>query len=85
VLILVFIFLTPKSWFTNGERLRIDEHQKPSSTVFVAAEVVEKSADKAEIQQRVRTVTGRSHAEVLSIRKSFDSTGKAQGYEVDIR
>ena len=85
VLCLVFIFLTPKTWFTNGERGGAQEHQKPSSTVLVASEVVENAADKAELQQRVRTVTGRTNAEVLSIRKSFDSAGKAQGYEVDIK
>jgi hypothetical protein len=85
VLILIFIFLTPKSWFTNGERLGTEAHQKPVSTIMVDAEVIDNIRDRYEIQQRVRVLSGRPEVEIVNIRKSFDEKGKARGYEVDIR
>jgi hypothetical protein len=85
VLILIFIFLTPKGWFTSSERRVSLAHPKPTSTLRVNSEVVEKEADKAAIQQRVRLLTGRPDVEVINIRKAFDNTGRPQGYEVDIR
>lgn len=85
VLILIFIFLTPKSWFANSERQPNGVHQKPVSTLIVNTEVVENVTDKSEIVQRVRAISGRPDAEVINIRKSFDDRGKPRGYEVDIR
>jgi len=40
VLILVFIFLTPKSWFQNSEF-------RPQRTVIISAELVGAQADRA--------------------------------------
>jgi hypothetical protein len=85
VLILVFIFLTPKTWFTNGERQLASVHQKPISTLLVEPEVVENVKDRSEIERHVRTLSGRPDAVVVDVRKSFDQKGKARGYEVDIR
>lgn len=85
VLILVFIFLTPKGWFTGGERLLDTMHQKPVSTLIVESEVIDSVRDKSEMQQRVRTISGRPDAEVVSVRKSFDEKGRPRGYEIDIR
>jgi len=85
VVILIFIFLTPKSWFTNGERESVGAHQKPVSTLMVDTEVIDSVKDRSEIQQRVRVLSGRPDVEIVNIRKSFDERGKARGYEVDIR
>ena len=85
VLILIFIFLTPKTWFTNGERQLTGMHQRPVSTLFVNAELIENVKDRSEMVQRVRSISGRPDAEVIEVRKSFDEQGKARGYEVDIR
>lgn len=85
VLILVFIFLTPKGWFSTSERVRAEEHPKEVSTLIVDAEVIDNKADRAEIQRRIRALTGRPEIEVLNVRKSFDNEGKPRGYEVDIR
>src|SRR5213595_1729464 len=42
VLILIFIFMTPKSWFANGELPRRLAHQTATvSTVIIGAEVVD--------------------------------------------
>jgi hypothetical protein len=86
VVILIFIFLTPKSWFENGERRGYLGHQKPAaSTVLIAPELIENAEDKVQIEHVVRSVTGRSAVEVLNVRKAVDKDGKTRGYEVDIR
>ena len=86
VVILIFIFLTPKSWFENSERRSSYPHQSPIvSTLLVGPEVIENVQDKRQIEQRVRTFTGRNDAQVLEVRKVVDKEGKTRGYEVDIR
>jgi hypothetical protein len=86
VVILIFIFLTPKSWFENSERRRTSAHQNLTvSTVLVGSELVENAQDRGQVEQVVRTFTGRQDVEVLSVRPVVDKSGKTRGYEVDIR
>ncbi|HBB88984.1 MAG TPA: hypothetical protein DC047_15370 [Blastocatellia bacterium] len=86
VVILIFIFLTPKSWFESGERRTAMAHQTPSaSTLLVGAEVVEKAQDTPQLEQRLRAFTGRSDLQVLGVRKVTGPDGKTTGYEIDIR
>jgi hypothetical protein len=73
VLILVFIFLTPKSWFENTQFRR----SHPGQTIVVlAAEVVGSQPDKGEIERRVRMVAGRADAQITAVREQRDGTGK---------
>jgi hypothetical protein len=86
VLILIFIFLTPKSWFENGERRGFRAHQSRTvSTVLVGPEVVDNPQDRSQVERRVRTVSGRPDAQVVDVRTVVDKDGKTRGYEVDIR
>ncbi len=86
VLILIFIFLTPKSWFENGERRGTWVHQSRTiSTLLVGPEVVDNAQDRPQVEQRVRTFTGRPDAQVVDVRAVIDKDGKTRGYEVDIR
>jgi hypothetical protein len=86
VVILIFIFLTPKSWFENSERRGYAGHQNPTaSTVLVGPELIENMQDKGKVEQVVRTFTGRSDVQVTSTRKVVDKDGNTLGYEVDIR
>jgi len=86
VLILVFIFLTPKSWFANGERRSPSGHQSQAlSTVIVGAEVIDNGRDKSQLEQRVRAATGQANAQIIAIRPRQDSAGKTVAYEIDIR
>ncbi|MFN2511967.1 MAG: hypothetical protein ABR568_11055 [Pyrinomonadaceae bacterium] len=86
VLILVFIFLTPKSWFEGSERRTASGHQTPATTtVLLTTEVVDNEADRSSLEQRVRALSGRSDAQIVAVRKVLDKDGKAVGYQVDIR
>ena len=86
VVILIFIFLTPKSWFENGERNATFLHQNRAETILlVNAEVIESTEDKVRLEQQLRELRGREDLQVLSVRKLTDSEGKIKGYEVDIR
>jgi hypothetical protein len=78
VLILVFIFLTPKSWFENSE-------YRPQKAVLIPVEVVGNQPDRSIIEQRAREVSGRPNGRVTEPREVRDATGKLVGYEVDIR
>ncbi|MFN2498646.1 MAG: hypothetical protein ABR557_06120 [Pyrinomonadaceae bacterium] len=86
VVILIFIFLTPKSWLENGERTGVRAHQSPAaSTLVVGTEVVETAQDKDQLQERLRAFTGRSDLQVLGVHKVVGQDGKTTGYEIDIR
>jgi hypothetical protein len=86
VVILIFIFLTPKSWFENGERRALSLHQNPvASTVLVGAELVANADDRAQVEEVMRTVTNRPNVQVVSVRPVVGTDGKTRAYEVDIR
>jgi hypothetical protein len=86
VVILIFIFLTPKSWFSSGERAVSMEHQSPvAATVILSPEVITNEEDKSRIVEQVKAMTGRSTVEVLAVRRVLDREGRTRSFEVDIR
>jgi hypothetical protein len=86
VLILAFIFLSPKSWFAHGERRPPAGHQTEAiSTVTVSPEVIDNETDKAQLEEQIRAITGRANAQIVGVRRKHDEAGKTLGYEVDIR
>jgi hypothetical protein len=85
-LILAFIFLTPKSWFETSELHRLATHPSPfSSILLVEPEPVVVQPDKAEVERRVRSLTGRPQTEVTEVRPRLNAAGRIVAYEVDIR
>src|SRR5205823_14926594 len=67
VVILIFIFLTPKSWFENSERRGYLAHQNSTaSTVLISPERIVNAQDKGEVEQVVRTFTGRNDVKIVS-------------------
>ena len=95
-LILAFIFLTPQSWFDTGSALKSHLgsepvqgalHQKPVAQKIILSVTDNFPAQMAhnEIENRVRTLTGRVDAEVLNVEPRRDASGKIVAYEVDIR
>ena len=86
VVILIFIFLTPKRWFENSERWGNSRHQNQAASVLVIGpELIENAQDKPQIEQRIRALTGRDKAEVIAIRRVVDQDGRTLRFEVDIR
>ena len=85
VVILAFIFLTPKDWFQNSERRSLTAHQIPVSTVLLGPETLNPEGDRSQLEEHLRTVTKRPQLEVLAVRKLLDDQGKVRGYEIDIR
>jgi hypothetical protein len=86
VVILVFIFLTPKSWFSTGELAPNIGHQSPvAATLLLSPELVVDEEDKSQIAERVKAMTGRSTVEVLAVRRVLDHEGRTRSFEVDIR
>ena len=86
MVILIFIFLTPKRWFESGERAQNMLHQSPvARTLLLSPQIVGIEGDRLRIEQQVKAMTGRTDIEVLAVRKIPDPNGKTLSFEVDIR
>ncbi|HJS25439.1 MAG TPA: hypothetical protein VJ751_13855 [Pyrinomonadaceae bacterium] len=86
VVILIFIFLTPKSWFSGGERAQGTVHQsRVVQTVVIDPQLVGTEEDRTKIEQRVKELTGRPDVEVLKVRPISGADGRIRSFEVDIR
>lgn len=77
LLIVAFIFLTPKHWFVGRGMLA-------TRTREVAVKATEVSVDKESMQRRVRELTNDPEAEVVGWRETKDANGE-KIYEVEIR
>jgi hypothetical protein len=77
VLILAFIFLTPKSWFVSQPRIQ--------TVKVLAADLTDKQRDKDEIYRVAKEQIDRMNGQGVDIRPRYDETGKLIAYEVDIR
>ena len=82
VLILVFIFLTPKSWFANRAYQSTHTVQ---TTVVVPADVVGVQLDRYQIEVRGKQRANRPQGQVTGVREVQDNAHKVIAYEVDIR
>lgn len=86
MVILIFIFLTPKSWFANGERGQQKTHPSPvAATLVLSPEVIVNEEDKGQIERQVKALTGRDKFEVVDVRRILDTQGRTRSFEVDIR
>jgi hypothetical protein len=77
LLIVAFIFLTPKEWFN-----RKDLFATQTSRLIVKQS--DFSTDKPVLEQRVRVLSGNPQAEVIDWRKRVTPDGETI-YEIDIR
>lgn len=77
LLIVAFIFLTPKSWFDKKERLA-------TQTSRLIVQASEFSSEKGILEKRVREISGDPDAVVLDWRKKMNEKGETV-YEVEIR
>ena len=77
VLILAFIFLTPKSWFASNPPVQ--------TTVVWTWDLIGTQADTAAIDRLARAKLNRPSGHVIDHRPKVDQYGKVIAYEVDIR
>ncbi len=77
LLIVAFIFLTPKSWFDKRERLATQ-----TSRLIVKAE--DFSPDRNTLAIKVRELSGNPNAEVVETREKKNALGETV-YEIEIR
>jgi hypothetical protein len=77
LLIVAFIFLTPKEWFTSRESFA-------THTSRLIVKEADFSPDKAILEQRVRRLSGNPKAEIVEWRKRETVDGETV-YDVDIR
>lgn len=77
LLIVAFIFLTPKTWFEKRERLA-------TQTARLVVKAQDFSGDKSVMQQRVRELSGNPNAEIADFYEMRDVNGNTF-YEIEIR
>lgn len=77
LLIIAFIFLTPKVWFDRKEKLATQ-----TSRLIVKAQ--DFSPDKTEMEKRVREMSGNENAKILGLREKKNARGETI-YEIDIK
>lgn len=83
VLILAFIFLTPKRWFDHSELRSAAAHRNQSVALRFAVAPGE-TLERAEIERRVRAATNTSAARISQMREIKDAAGRIVAYEVDL-
>ena len=77
LLIVAFIFLTPKTWFERREQIA-------TQTSRLIVQPKDFSPDKTVLEKRVKELSGRPDAEIVGWRKTEKDTGETF-YEIDIR
>ncbi len=77
LLIVAFIFLTPKEWFN-----RKDSFATQTSRLIVKQS--DFSPERSILEQRIRVLSGNPNAEVVDWRKRETTNGETV-YEIDIR
>ncbi|MEO5857351.1 MAG: hypothetical protein ABIR33_00225 [Pyrinomonadaceae bacterium] len=77
LMIVAFIFLTPKQWFERRDRLA-------TQTSRLIVQATDFSPEKNILQQRVRDISGNPEAVVVDWREKKNNRGETV-YEVDIR
>ena len=77
LLIVAFIFLTPKSWFDRREPLATQ-----TSKLYVKQK--DFSSDRAVLQEKVRELSGRPDAVIVGMRERKGENGDTI-YEIDIK
>lgn len=77
LLIILFIFLTPKSWFDKREPLA-------TRTARLIVKAKDFSSDQEKLKQLVREETGDPNAEIIKLNERTDAQGEVF-YEIEIR
>jgi hypothetical protein len=83
LLVLAFVFLTPKSWFEHSKPRTLAAHPNglASVTLFVPPD---SPFDKIDLERRVHSLPGREHSRIKNLRPIADASGRVVAYEVDL-
>lgn len=87
VLILAFIFLTPKSWFGQGELTFRDPHLSSdiaAQKLLISPEVLGQNPDAQSVERGVQKITGRRDLRIKGWRALRAEDGSVAAFEVDI-
>jgi hypothetical protein len=77
LLIIAFIFLTPKSWFDRKDRLA-------TQTAKLVVKAKDFSPDRNELQKRVKELSGNENPEIIEWHERKNANGEVF-YEIEIR
>lgn len=77
LLIIAFIFVTPKNWFEKREKLA-------TQTARLIVKPEDFPLEKSQMEKRVRELSGNQNAEILDWRERKSADGETF-YEIDIR
>ena len=77
LLIIAFIFLTPKTWFEKREKLA-------TRTARLIVKAKDFSLEKGEMEKQVKELSGNPNAEILGLHETKNAAGETI-YEIDIR
>lgn len=77
LLIVAFIFLTPKAWFEKRERLATQ-----TTRIIVKAEDI--PLDAVRMNERIKELSGNPNAEITDFHETHDALGN-KFYEIDIK
>lgn len=87
IAILAFVFLTPKSWFDQGELPGNKAHLNglaAAERLLIRSENLGPNPGARELERGAQSVTGRSEVHVKGWRELRDASGRVAAYEVDI-
>ncbi len=85
ILILAFIFLTPKAWFEGKERDPLPPENQQITRLIVAPENFSSEFDENAHLQRIRELSGNPDANIVGWRQKTDAGGRTIAYEIDVR
>ncbi len=83
LLILAFVFLTPRAWFERSEPRRFTSHRTAANTILISASNL-MPVDDGKLQAQVREAIGKPSARIKDWRPVRDVQGAIVAYEVDI-
>lgn len=88
VLILAFVFLTPKTWFERGKLTCTSTHQNgleaANELLIRAVNTTASGPDAHDIERCARKITNRPDLRVMGWRELKSTDGRTLAYKVDI-
>ena len=86
VLILAFVFLTPKGWFERGELACAPAHQnglKAAHKLLIRPTTATARPDAQDLERCARKMTGEPALRVTGWREQRGADGRPEAFEVD--